>query len=752
MHFSRSCCTESQWRCSSGPVRSVLDRAFAAHASRRFTWADCWNVGARNGDQESVKRRVTFWLIQLAVAALLFLVGWTLRGDNGLQTAANIAQLLSLILAIPPVVMLFWPSRRRHLGTRDAADALAVAVAEQWRAEALVRMLDDPDPIPVWWHTTKRPITDHLENIGSALSARADDAESFVRGFRGLRRSRLVILGDAGTGKTTLAVQLVRELIIIRTPDEPVPVLLSAASWDATRYPDLMSWIATRLRQHYPALGAAEFGPNAPERLVAERRILPVLDGLDEMRTPARLAALRAINRSLAGDDQLVITCRTDEYVATVARAGDVLHSAMVIEPEPLASDAAVDYLRRCLPPISGHTWDALQAATRHLTTALDLWMVRIVYFRPGVDSMPLTRFRDGNALRNHLLDRLIPTMIETRPRTRNRREPFRPLHTWDPNDVRLWLSTIARGLVDAGTPDFAWWRLARQTGTLTKFRGIAWGVTAGLGAAISGMFLFGLWVTAMSDLGTGTRWVSSVGLLYTVPFGIVCGAVIGYTIPSWIHQLPGFADFHARRQSVAPSKETLRRWPVIVALADLSIGLLTGSSVRFSVYGALLVGIATWLVIHLIALIESPARTHAAVTPHSTFLADRRLTLVRFAAGAVLLGLALTGGGPALLPAMIPLGGLLGMAVGRHHAWLAYRLAVRNLAARAVLPRNLMAFLNDAHRLGLVRAVGPLYQFRHLALRDHLASGAPGKPTTPAATRRRDTTDPPQEESSVVT
>jgi hypothetical protein len=32
------------------------------------------------------------------------------------------------------------------------------------------------------------------------------------------------------------------------------------------------------------------------------------------------------------------------------------------------------------------------------------------------------------------------------------------------------------------------------------------------------------------------------------------------------------------------------------------------------------------------------------------------------------------------------------------------------------------MPFLDHAHRLGLLRAVGPVYQFRHAALHDHLA------------------------------
>ncbi|GAA1017745.1 hypothetical protein Aple_024950 [Acrocarpospora pleiomorpha] len=50
------------------------------------------------------------------------------------------------------------------------------------------------------------------------------------------------------------------------------------------------------------------------------------------------------------------------------------------------------------------------------------------------------------------------------------------------------------------------------------------------------------------------------------------------------------------------------------------------------------------------------------------------------------------------------------------------YLFTVSYLNRRRILPRNLMAFLDDAHRLGLLRAVGPIYQFRHADLQDHLA------------------------------
>ena len=64
----------------------------------------------------------------------------------------------------------------------------------------------------------------------------------------------------------------------------------------------------------------------------------------------------------------------------------------------------------------------------------------------------------------------------------------------------------------------------------------------------------------------------------------------------------------------------------------------------------------------------------------------------------------------------------MTGLTVTGHHSRLFCDITTLRLARKGRLPRNLMPFLDDAHRLGLLRAVGPIYQFRHADLHDHLA------------------------------
>lgn len=65
-------------------------------------------------------------------------------------------------------------------------------------------------------------------------------------------------------------------------------------------------------------------------------------------------------------------------------------------------------------------------------------------------------------------------------------------------------------------------------------------------------------------------------------------------------------------------------------------------------------------------------------------------------------------------------LGGIL--MVARFRPSSTYLVTVLVLAARGLVPLRLMAFLRDMHRLGQLRQVGPVYQFRHAKLQDRLA------------------------------
>ena len=305
---------------------------------------------------------------------------------DGLRSATSVG---SLVAALVPLVvgLIVWARRPPAVAlagsTVEQTDAaqrhLAAQVLSQWRDEISVRQLDDPGPLAVRWHFTELDVVDRAEHVSREktlrlllgrgrrrFTGRIDRIGEMAAEFRKLPRRRLVILGEPGMGKTTLALLLLRELLEHTQPGDVVPVFLSMSDWDPAAE-SLPEWLARRLAEDYPALRATVFGPDAARSLVAQRRVLPVLDGLDELPDEVRPAVLFRLNETAA--DPLVLTCRTAEYQAAVtAQGGDALAGGAVIEPDPLTSADAAGYIASCLPPGTGNSWQPVLATLRNDT------------------------------------------------------------------------------------------------------------------------------------------------------------------------------------------------------------------------------------------------------------------------------------------------------------------------------------------------------------------------------------------------
>ncbi len=160
-----------------------------------------------------------------------------------------------------------------------------------------------------------------------------------------------------------------------------------------------------------------------------------------------------------------------------------------------------------------------------------------------------------------------------------------------------------------------------------------------------------------------------------------------------------------------------------------LTVGLVVGlvAWLMTLLLGGLVFGLGIGLVVGLVGGLidwaEHPART-TATTPLSTWKGDRTLTFLRIFIAGLVVGLVV---GLVLGPvAGVAVAIAVGLLFGNHHAWLAYMITIGGLAKAGHVPWNLMAFLDDAHRLGLLRTVGPICQFRHAELQDHLAALPP--------------------------
>jgi hypothetical protein len=664
------------------------------------------------------------WLVR-AVALLVLLGGlvWlaVVLMTQGVQRAGSWASVLGVGAAITGAVVTLvtaWLQQRPAVSELATAEQVAQAVAElrtvvceQWRREAEARSLGDPAPMPVRWRLAEPAVMDHDEHIMSGrlrFAGRSDRIEALTDQFRVLRRRRLVIIGAPGSGKTTLAVQLLLQLLADWQPEQPVPVLFSLASWDPSRQPRAQDWLADQLAQTYPHLRA--FGPDVAQKLADQGRLLPVLDGLDEVVPQRRGEVVDRLNASLPADVGLIVTSRSSEYTDTV-QVIDVFTAAAVIQPEPLTASEAVTYLQDRLPRRPPDSWQQVLTALKNGTAAalaevvaspLGLWLLRTVYIEGRRDPQPLIdpgRYPNTAAIQHHLLDELIPATIRSRPPQPTSQAPLWPRGHYDPERVRRWLTTLAIELRQADTRDWRWWQLARHTFTPWQI-GLIYGLVAALVLGLGGGLGYGLWGRLLGGLGAGL----GIGLA----FGLTGG-----------RNAPVHFDLRLRGRATA-----FIRSVGLALYAGLLFGLIGG------LQGGLVIGLGAGLIgglaFGLIYFVPSPSVAQRVSSPAHSEQGDRRLTIL----AASVLGLIGALGGAFLdglrggLYGGLAFGPVIGITTS-NTCWPTFVMASLYLQARRRFPFLLMRFLDDAYRLGLLRIVGPVYQFRHAALQDHLAPPA---------------------------
>jgi hypothetical protein len=509
-------------------------------------------------------------------------------------------------------------------------------------------------------------------------------------------------------------------LELVRQPAPPqVPVCLQISSWSPAE--NLHAWLIRTILSDYPFLGnEARYGATAVRDLLAQRRVLPVLDGLDEMAAEHRADALRAIERDARTGEPLVLTCRRAEFEA--ANATGIMRDARTVRLLPVDPETAANYLLDAVPETGLDRWEPVLATltersdtpiARALSTPLMLFLARAAYAVPGVDPAELLALPDVARIEERLLDAFTGRVFAPEPRS-PLPSSARPVGRWDPAKAERWLAFLARHC----DRDIAWWRLYRLVPMPVW---IGKGALVGIPACLLlGWLTFGLFGRAAFGIwfGSGVGLLGGVGLTFVRP--------------------------EAPRRFVP---RPLRRHDLPRDLGFGLIGAVVGGVVIGVLWGAgygLAIGLVFGLAFGLVRRFTEPTESREAVTPRSVLRADQQA--VRYAAGlgglvgalvgavmggvvgAAGLGLVVRIESPALVgllgaavAAVVGAGGL-GLTVQSSSASGGFLVARIWLALRGHTPLRLMSFLGDAHRLGVLRQVGPYYQFRHAVLRDRLA------------------------------
>ena len=158
-----------------------------------------------------------------------------------------------------------------------------------------------------------RPSLRIYETSESGLLSEREISQPIKEVFDRVAGGRLLILGDPGTGKTNLLLELATELIKDAKQNEslPLPIIFNLPRWTlGKRVRTLREWMTDDLVSEYNVSRAVA------KSLVLQNRILPLLDGLDEVSEDRRAPCVLAVNAlkeecDLAG---LAVCCRSREY------------------------------------------------------------------------------------------------------------------------------------------------------------------------------------------------------------------------------------------------------------------------------------------------------------------------------------------------------------------------------------------------------------------------------------------------------
>ncbi|WP_203781828.1 TIR domain-containing protein [Paractinoplanes rishiriensis] len=416
---------------------------------------------------------------------------------------------------------------------------LAEAVRSQWSREAQRRSTWRPAPLPVRWSPSGLPVQARPEVVadGSWQTTLTGDVHSIAEALDRLPHRQLVVLGEPGSGKTVLAILTV--LALLDRPGAPVPVLFPLSSYVPAM--PLADWLLLRLRDDYEFLADDE---QAARRLLDAGRVLPVLDGLDEISAPLRATALRAIETHLVAEAPLILTCRTAEYAEAVGTSGAHLSRAAVVAIEPVGPSTAVDYLRRAVMERDEPRWQPLLDAVladpagppaEALRTPLMLFLVQQAYADPASRPAELTGFESAGQIEEHLLESFVPAAYAA--------------HHGPPVTATMaarWLRHLARH-----GPDLQLWQLRSRVTNLA---------VAAVIALTCGWYFTAIWGSSGGVFGAVAVFLAALAATFAEP-------------RSW-------REFEADRHLAGTTRHQLRRYRLVAAGWAAVTGIAAGAAV----------------------------------------------------------------------------------------------------------------------------------------------------------------------------
>lgn len=237
----------------------------------------------------------------------------------------------------------------------------------------------------------------------------------------------LLILGEPGSGKTTMLLELARQLIARAQADplQPIPVVFNLSSWAEKRLP-LAKWVVEELNTKY---GVAK---EIAQRWVGNDNLILLLDGLDEVAAKNRdecIAAINQLPQSFMGAQ--VVCCRCFEYKALTTR----LHFQNCVVLQELTLERVYLYLAQLGPEASGLRGIIEQQAQLQALACSPLMLSIMLMVYQDLSSGAVELSASEDLVREYLLAAYVKRMFERRGVSKD----------FSPEQTIKWLSFLAK-------------------------------------------------------------------------------------------------------------------------------------------------------------------------------------------------------------------------------------------------------------------------------------------------------------------
>ncbi|MGB3532779.1 MAG: NACHT domain-containing protein [Microcoleaceae cyanobacterium] len=330
---------------------------------------------------------------------------------------------------------------------------------------------------------------------------------------------RLLILGAPGSGKTTMLLKLAEQLVIRAkdNSDYPIPVLFNLSSWKAETQ-TIKDWMISDLKAKY---GVRQ---DIAKIWIEEEKIIPLLDGLDELEAERQEKCVQAINEFLKPaiwSRELVICSRLEEYQYYSKKIR--LNSSIILKP--LTTEKIKEYV---LKTEGDNLWN-------HINTDLDLmglaknplFLNIIILSYQEISFERWNQFKSSEHRQSYLFDAYIQRMLKRS--YKGKQKPYKDKETL------FWLGWLAKQLIQEYNTEFLiekmqliW--LENQYKKITDgviigiIVGLIYGVIVGLIYGVIGDFVFGLIHGVIAGLIYGVI----AELIYGLTFGLIGGLITG--------------------------------------------------------------------------------------------------------------------------------------------------------------------------------------------------------------------------------